>query len=43
MFENGLEKDPKKTSIINIMIGTTQCTDQVTKDPEKLKKAIAQD
>lgn len=35
--------DPSKTSIIDIKIGTSTVTDQVSKDADKLKKIIKLD
>lgn len=43
MFENGIEKDAKRTSIINIKIGTSTVTDKISKDVEQLKKIIKLD
>ena len=38
-----MEKDQKKTSIIDITIGTSTVTDSVSKNAEKLKKTIKND
>ena len=43
LFENGIEKNAKRTSIINIKIGTSTVTDKISKDAEQLKKIIKLD